>query len=759
MKQTNFSELSTVLKSLEDAQGADTDQREAARDAKLFIYKRDGQWEQRAWDIMDGRFRGTFDMCGPIVDNIAGEIEQSDFTLRVSPSGGDASEDTAELFDGIIRNIRNISNAEEAFNQAGRGVVISGFDCLEVVQDWVDADAFEQDLFIRRIPDAINSVWFEAGSTRQDRSDAKWACVLTAISVPEYKERFPKGSKQSVSTDEKTSEYWHKAEKVLIGRIVYKKPKTVELVRMTDGSVYEVDEKFESIVDELAQSGITEEKRRVRKTHKVYSRLFDNGGWLTDEQETVFTDLPIVPVYGNFEIIENKVVYSGKIEKLYDQQRSLNYAMSRDIEDGALSPSPTVWMTEAMSEGHDYSRMNIDRHGVRHFNVDDDNINLTPQYTGGPQSSPGLQTTIANMQQMIGSTANMFNAQQGNANPTQSGVAGAQQIEQGNIGSIKWFKSLEIAICQIGKVLINAIPKVYDSTRQVRLLNEDGTGKMITLNTMVFDSQSQKMVEINDLSKGQYDVVCDVGPAFNNQQKEMAAAFLEMSSIVPGLADIGSDIWVKNQQTPGMDQIAERLRKIQLQNGNIPESQWTDEERQEIAEQQAAAAQQPPQEDPMMVAARAEEAKAMADQMEAQNKQMQVQGDFQLKQQDQLIRMEEIKLKQQEFERAGQAKFNTDLINADQNQQKIDLQARSQEFNNMMAMQKQIVDTLSAQATTLKTLREAMGVDAVVGPTNTEAYKNQAEEVIIAQGSNGARVDDASFDDDAIIEDLTGIKR
>ena len=142
----------------------------------------------------------------------------------------------------------------------------------------------------------------------------------------------------------------------------------------------------QKVKDELEQQGITEVSRRERETVKIMSRMFDGGSWLTEEEETVFSHLPVIPVYGNFEVVEQKVTYSGKLLRMFDPQRALNYAVSRDIEDGAISPSPTVWMTEAMAEGHDYSTMNVDRAGVRFFNPDDVNPNLTPQYTGGPRS-------------------------------------------------------------------------------------------------------------------------------------------------------------------------------------------------------------------------------------------------------------------------------------------------------------------------------------------------------------------------------------
>jgi len=733
-----YDDHNSVINGLKKAQDAESDQRHASREAQLFVTKRDGQWDPYVWSKLDGQFRGTFDMTNPIIDSIAGEIEQSDFTLRVSPAGGEASEDTARTFDGLIRNIRNMSNAEYVFDRCARANIVQGFDAVEIYQDYVKSDSFDQDLLIKRIPDALDSVWFDPASLEQTREDAKWVVVLNAITKDEYDSMFPEGSGMSVSTDMQAEAYTHKPESVIVGRILYKKKSSTELVKLSDGSVYEVNKDYESTIDEREQAGITEVDRRTKKTERVYSRMFDGSAFLTDEEETVFSMLPIVPIYGNFDIVENKIVYSGKVEKLYDEQRALNYAMSRDIQDGAISPSPTVWMTEEMAEGHDYSNMNTDRAGVRFFNKDDSG--LTPQYTGGPQSSPGLQTTISNMQQMISVTSGTFNAQQGNANPTQSGVAGAAQIDQGNLGNTKWFKSLEVMICQLGKVLIDAVPRVYDVKRQVRIVGEDGTGKMTTLNDVVFDGQTGRDVVLNNLTKGQYDVVCETGPAFANQQREAAQAFLEAAAKDPTLMEIGSDVWIKSQQTPEMKDIADRKRAIAFNQGYIPEEQWTDEERQKVAEQQAAAAQQPPQEDPNMVLARAEEQKAVAEQMNAKNKANEIQGKQQLE--IAKIQHEERKLQLDaaKFERAGQDKYNTDLISADQNQQKIDLQAQQQEFTQMMQTmqlrmdeQKAELDELKTQADTWKVIKETSGADAIISPTTVEAIEQQGEIVTNSQ--------------------------
>lgn len=749
----DFSDHSTVLAMVSEAQDATQDQRQSVREAKLFLNKKNGQWDVNAWNKLDGRFRGTFDMCTPIVDQISGEIDQSDFSLNVSPSGGEASIDVAKTYNGLIRNIKNISNAEQVFNAVSRSNVIGGFDCVEVVQEFVKGDSFDQDLIIKRVPNAVDSVWFDLGSVNQDASDAKWGVKLIALPSAQYRERFPEGSSQSVGDDKQTDAFYNKADFITVGQLYYKKESSVDLVMMTNGAVYKDDEKFQSIKDELAQptlesqEGIAialddngDEKRRTRKVSRVHSRLFDGGKWLTEQEETVFDDIPLIPIYGNFDIFENKVIYFGKLEKLYDAQRVLNYATSRDVEDGALSPKKKYWGTTEQIEGHTDT--------IQTLNTNNDAMQLynhveghpAPFMQGGVEASSGLQTTIANTQQMISASANSFNALQGNANPMQSGIAGSQQIEQGNTGSIKWFESKKIMECQVGKVLMNAIPRVYDSTRQVRILEEDGTSSIVTLNEKIFDDETGKNVELNNLANGDYDVVCDFGPAFNSQQKETTQAFLDMAQIDPSFLQQGKDIMLKNLSVPGMDQMAERARVELLNAGMIPEDQWTDEEKAKIAEQQELAAQQPQQPDPNMLIAEAEMGKAQAEQLSAQTKQQEAQFNTQVKQaeiqleQDKIaLEREKLQLDAAKFERAGQAKFNTELINADQNQQKIDAQSQKDQFDTMMQLMQQKQSEMDSAINNLKTLKDAIGADTIIGDTNTQAYREQAGIVLDKQ--------------------------
>ncbi|MCK4500083.1 hypothetical protein KAU11_06260, partial [Candidatus Babeliales bacterium] len=113
----DFEDITSVLETITEAQGVEKDQRLLVEEQKNFILLKDGQWDEEAVKKMDGRYRGTFDQVSPILDQITGEMDEANFAIKVSPSGGEATEDTADTYAGLIRNIENISNAKHIYSK------------------------------------------------------------------------------------------------------------------------------------------------------------------------------------------------------------------------------------------------------------------------------------------------------------------------------------------------------------------------------------------------------------------------------------------------------------------------------------------------------------------------------------------------------------------------------------------------------------------------------------------------------------------
>ena len=112
----NFTDHDEVLGQLKEIQEADHDNRERAREAHLFLDKRDGQWEPEWWNAANEKPRYTFDITSPAIDQICGNWEQSEFSINVEPAGGAADQPDAAIVAGQQhgRELRDCAGRPEA---------------------------------------------------------------------------------------------------------------------------------------------------------------------------------------------------------------------------------------------------------------------------------------------------------------------------------------------------------------------------------------------------------------------------------------------------------------------------------------------------------------------------------------------------------------------------------------------------------------------------------------------------------------------
>jgi hypothetical protein len=665
----DYSDHNKVLNSITAAQDADRDNLEHSRECENFLHQRDGQWESGVYEKFKNHPRYTLDLANPIVDQISGQIKKADFAIKVKPSGGSADDDSAKIMAGIVRNIENLSGAQYVYNKAAEGFIGTGVDGWMITQEYSEDDGFNQDLFIRSVPNFIDSVTFDPNSMKQDRSDSEFALKRTAMSRAAFDDAYPKRSGLSLPEDRRNQDYVEKPDQVIIGDFFYIEMEEKTVIKLSNGVVAELEE-ITPVLDELASQQIVEEDRRTIKTPVVFVRKLDGEGWINKEQRTVFKHIPLIPVYGKFKISNNKLIYRSAIDKALDPCRINNYAYSRIVSDTVLSPKPKIWMTREQAEGEESTlrTMNTNNNPVQFYNHTDGQ--QSPYQVDGTTTNPALLQIMQQSNQSVTQATGLFAANMGDNPGLQSGVAIESLQEAGSTGTLDWFESMEIAQTHTGRILLAAIPNVYDATRTVRILGEDGSIEEQVINESIMDNQTGQPVIVNDLSKGSYDMTVSVGKSYKSRQEASVAAILEMAQIDPTVIQMGQDILLKNTNAPGLDLIAERFRQQLLQSGVIPQEQWTEEEQMKAQQAQAQAQQQPPQPDPMMLAAQAEMMKAEADMATAQ-----------LKQQELQIKGQELQLRAQEVQAANQIKMaelqmrgQKDGLTAQQDQQKFDLE-------------------------------------------------------------------------------------
>lgn len=568
-----------------------------SREDTAFIYGQ--QWDDKALEARKGRPTLTLNKMGQFIDGLVGDQRQNVQQVKCIPSGNfdgtvkntTASKDykLSEVYEGLIKNIELISNASYQYKTSFQHSVEGGFGWLRVLTDYATNDSFDLDLKIQAVRHRY-TVIIDPDAVEPDASDMNWAFISERMSQDEFRKRYPDGKiadLERVTADHVS--FWGVDDTVVVSEYFMRKPITRTLLMMSNSETYWKDE-VKNILDELASSGITILRERKVKTYKVLWHKMTAGGILEGPKEWVGSTIPIVPVWGKEADIEGKREFRGLVHDAKDAQRMHNYWMSAATERVALAPkAPWVGAAENF-EGHEekWNTANIKNWSYLSYNptATGDRPQQTP-----PPPMPAQELQIAALsEQGIKSSIGRYDAMLGNKSTEQSGIAINARKQQGDNASFVFIDNLNLAIQRIGKILIEAIPAVYDGNRVIRMHFADGNGDFVEINKTIRDEQSGKDVVIHDLGMGKYDVAITTGPQYATQRQEAVNTMLEAARVVPAIGQIAGDLIATNLDIPNSDVLAERLKKM------LPPNMLTPEEQQEVAKNSPPP--QPPQPTP-----------------------------------------------------------------------------------------------------------------------------------------------------------------
>jgi hypothetical protein len=492
----------------------------------------------------DNRPMLTINKLNKFIKRVVGEQRQNRPEIKYRPVDSVADPDQAQVRTEIARHIQQNSNAIEAYDTAFESALKGGFGWWRVDTEYTGHDSFEQDIKINRIRNAF-TVYYDISGIDFLHRDAKYAFVTEVVSRKEYKDRY--GKEYLKSWDMRSAvgeEYinWFIDDKVRICEYFKVETENTTIYQFEDGSVVDLRDMEKAGVDmeELEMQGFKVVNEREAKVPVVIWAKISVDEILEGPRRLSSRHIPIVPVLGEEEDIDGRLDYVGLIRYAKDPQRMYNYWRTLATEIIALAPRAPFIATLANDVG-------VGR----------------PKREQPSQIPTGVVNEGAISGVDISDTIGMYEASLGQKSNERTGKAIQERRSSSDLGIFAFFDNFAKSIMHTGVIINDMMPVIYDTERQIRIMGEDQTEKVLQVNKSVLDLETMEEVVINDLTVGKYDIVEVAGPSYATKRAEMADTMIEFMQYIPPEASmLIVDLIAKNLDFPNAEEIAQRLSAL-----------------------------------------------------------------------------------------------------------------------------------------------------------------------------------------------------
>ena len=526
------------------------------------------QWPEdvRMQREAQGRPVITINRMPQFIRQVTGDMRQSRPAIKVSPVDDEGDPEIARMYNGIVRHIERQSKADMVYTMAFQATVGCGVGHFRIATEYAKDSVTEQDILIKAIQNPLGVFW-DPNAKEVDRSDANWCFVAEGITEEAFKARFPKAVLSPINYNEGQDSFlfWQNNDQLRIAEYWYKRPKKRILALMDDGKTVDLTEFKEELRQFLpiARKENGEPIQREVEGFEVEMCIVSGSEVLEGPYKFPVPHIPIIPVVGEETVIGTQVVRSGLIRHAKDPQRLYNYWRSSAAEMIALAPKAPFLLTPDQIKNHRamWDRANVSPLPYLLYNPDPAAPGAAPQRVAAPQPPNAMWQEAQIAADDMKGTTGIYDAGLGAKSNETSGRAILARQREGDTSTYHFFDNLAYAIRRAGEIVCALIPKIYDTERVVRLLNEDGSEAWVRINQSTIAEDGQPIV-INDLSVGKYDVTVSTGPSYNTQRVEAANAMVEFARAYPNAAPAMLDKIAKMMDWPEHEEIAARLKAM-----------------------------------------------------------------------------------------------------------------------------------------------------------------------------------------------------
>jgi hypothetical protein len=508
------------------------------------------------------------------VRQVTNEQRQNRPSGKVIPADDKADVEVAAIYDGMVRHIEYMSDADVAYDTACENQVTYGEGYIRVLTEYCDEDSFDQDLRIGRVRNSF-SVYMDPMSQDPTGADAEWCFITQDITKQEYERDYPDAAPlSSILASGVGDQYlsqWLTEDTLRIAEYFYYKHEEATLNLYPGNQSFFDGSPEDKAMKEMGLKPI--KSRRVDRKKVMWMKT--NGFESLEEREWAGKWIPVVRVIGNEFEVEGQIYISGLVRNAKDAQRMYNYWTSQEAEMLALAPKAPFIGYGGQFEGYEMQWKTANTTNWPYLEVNPDvtdgmgAVLPLPQRAAPPLPQTGLIQAKMGASDDIKSTTGQYDSSLGATSNERSGRAILAREKQGDTGTYHYVDNLARAIRHITRQLVDMIPKIYDTERIARIVGLDGEVDMVKINPQ----QPNPVNEIRDVNTGvliekiynpgvgRYDVVVTTGPSYMTKRQEAMDAMSQILQGNPQLWSVAGDLFVKNMDWPGSEELAARLAK------------------------------------------------------------------------------------------------------------------------------------------------------------------------------------------------------
>ena len=577
--------MATMRHRLEMAQSAYSDSREDELDDLRFMAgSPDNQWQWPA-DVLAtrGAVQGqtinarpclTINKLPQHVRMVTNEQRQNRPSGKVIPADDNADIQVAEVLNGVVRHIEYMSDADVAYDTACDNQVTYGEGYIRLLTEYCNDETFDQDIRIGRVRNSF-SVYMDPTIQDPCGADAEWCFITEDILKTEYERMFPDATPISTLYSQGVGDQgissWLQEDTIRIAEYFYKtyEPATLHLYP-DNQTAYARTPQDKQL---MALFGKPIRSRLVQRSKVMWMKT--NGFDVLDEREWPGKWIPVVRVIGNEWEVDGRMHISGLVRNAKDAQRMYNYWTSQEAEMLALAPKAPFIGYGGQFEGYEQQWKTANTTNWPYLEVNPDvtdgagNVLPLPQRAPPPLPQTGLIQAKMGAADDIKGTTGQYDASLGIGGNERSAKAIIAREKQGDVGTYHYVDNLARAVRHITRQIVDLIPKIYDTQRIARIIGVDGDVNMVKFNPTqqepvkeIRGPDGSLIEKIYNPGVGTYDVMVTTGPGYMTKRQEALDAMSQILQANPQLWTVAGDLFIKNMDWPGAQEMAARFKKI-----------------------------------------------------------------------------------------------------------------------------------------------------------------------------------------------------